>query len=733
MEFSCGFCTKTEEEVPLIEISSNSLLISGKSFEFLHIFHELFEAAHEDLITNFICENCKDSAVQFFIFKRNVKSRQNPYRKTIINQVEQFLCQSENIEDIQVVRKFSSLTLKIEQNDSISVNKEPEDYHIETHNEVSYGLNEELEHQQAENVLVVIHCAKCNEDLPNSVNLELHKFFKHSLFGIQLENEVESSRKLLDGVGLIGKFDTRCANCFLYMEEFNSYSCHLLKEHSLELFQQLNDALYMNSEDLNSNLLHKYIESIIEILQTGGDVKISEDIKKYFFDIYSGETLDEVLIVTEDNQVINEVLSSEDEIVQEEGEEVVIEALEQTETIKSKQEKSNIVLTGDDRLWLRKEIRLRKSLMKNEKGTSRAIYRCTFCNEYCSNSAPGFRYHLINKHLKENNLRELQTISDEATPPKIIPRTWKNICNDCGVKFKDQKALKCHQTCHQLFDFMAQDYSFPFCNDCNSFFIDTSSLNVHLMKHDTNDELTQPIEVTIGSAMFQGKEINYLQAMQNDLIADGFPSWNCGHCTRKFEKEDSCRFHLLMFHARSFTCPVDNREFSGFKAVTLFTHHLKNKHSELFPEITFPCSFCKTEFPTIYDKLAHMKSCSLKKFSCDHCGKKFFKKGELIAHLKFVNGELFFPCEVCSKKCETISDLKIHFRSHTREKPFACTVCFKPFRTLAARSAHMDKHGENFMFVCHCGKSFKQRQLYCRHLKAVHKSEKLDDFKNLID
>ena len=123
-----------------------------------------------------------------------------------------------------------------------------------------------------------------------------------------------------------------------------------------------------------------------------------------------------------------------------------------------------------------------------------------------------------------------------------------------------------------------------------------------------------------------------------------------------------------MLHAASFTCPIDKREFIGFKAVSLFTHHLQNKHSaELFPELTFSCTFCKMEFPSIYDKLSHMKTCSLKKFSCDHCGKKFFKKGELSSHLKFVSGEIFFSCKYCEKKCETMSDLKIHWRSHTKE------------------------------------------------------------------
>lgn len=40
-ETFCGFCGKTEEEVPLIEIASNSLVIGKNHFEFSYIFQEL--------------------------------------------------------------------------------------------------------------------------------------------------------------------------------------------------------------------------------------------------------------------------------------------------------------------------------------------------------------------------------------------------------------------------------------------------------------------------------------------------------------------------------------------------------------------------------------------------------------------------------------------------------------------------------------------------------------------
>lgn len=234
---------------------------------------------------------------------------------------------------------------------------------------------------------------------------------------------------------------------------------------------------------------------------------------------------------------------------------------------------------------------------------------------------------------------------------------------------RDKKQFTSHHNCHDLFKVIAEYYSFPACRTCDKLFIDDRALATHLENHNTKGDILLPIRTErVGACIEQGKQLskNPIEIKGDEISDDGL-TWRCGHCTKTFNKEASCRFHLLMTHVAIFVCPLEKREFSGFKAVSLFTHHIKNKHSELFPELTFTCTFCKMNFPSIYDKLSHMKSCSLKKYTCDHCGKKFFKKCDLNSHLRFISGELFFPCQHCGKKCETRSDLKIHLRSHTKE------------------------------------------------------------------
>lgn len=47
MGYFCSFCTKIEEEVPLIELSSNLLFIGKSHYDFTFVFYELFKIVSE--------------------------------------------------------------------------------------------------------------------------------------------------------------------------------------------------------------------------------------------------------------------------------------------------------------------------------------------------------------------------------------------------------------------------------------------------------------------------------------------------------------------------------------------------------------------------------------------------------------------------------------------------------------------------------------------------------------
>lgn len=75
--------------------------------------------------------------------------------------------------------------------------------------------------------------------------------------------------------------------------------------------------------------------------------------------------------------------------------------------------------------------------------------------------------------------------------------------------------------------------------------------------------------------------------------------------------------------------------------------------------------------------------------------KCFFRKSDLIPHLKLHVGLLAFSCEICGKKTKDNNDLKIHMRSHTSETPYKCSLCPKAYKTVSGRSSHMETHKES--------------------------------------
>lgn len=621
--------------------------------------------------SNFICESCKDLVVQFFIFKNNATVQANRHRKMIFSQIEDFLVQNQNIENIQVIRKLSSITLQIDEqpNNEASINKieisvpiseeqdeEDEksvsDYYEELMSETQEDDDSDIQNQNDETVVIVsdyLPCFKCDEVLTSSKVLEIHEFFKHSLLGIQLENEVEQSQEIVVGDDGEPIFIRRCASCEIEFYDSPSLKHHLLACHSSEILVSTNNEfLTVDAASIVLEFVNKYLEHIRDLVQTNEvDLEIDENVKSYFYKFYSSDAVKPAQVKHEEEDVnVNE---------------------QENEEVNKKLQMRLTNLNVESRAWLKREIHLRKHTIKGENGT-RIIFRCAYCDIYSSNSAPGFRYHLISKHVKDRNFQNLQRVGSDFDPPPLKTAVKpKNICNDCNLKFKDRKMFEAHRNSHDLFLVIAEHYYFPACNTCNKLFIDNATLKLHLTKHDASENIEEEIIVPPGALMMQGRQLGKVSQIEDiKEVGDDF-WWSCGHCLRRFQKEIVCRYHLLLIHTASFNCPIDKREFSEHKAVSLFSHHLRNKHPELFPNIIFSCTFCKMSFPTIYEKLSHMKNCSFKKFSCDHCGKRFFKKRELSAHMRFVSGELYFPCKICHKKWETMSDLAIHLRSHTKE------------------------------------------------------------------
>lgn len=586
-----------------------------------------------------ICEICKDSLVQFFIFKRTIKVPQNPFKKMISAQIDDFLIQNDkNLEQIKVIRTFNSITLQLdkEEIDCLSIKAESKTNVILDNDDDNGNLIADYAYESPL-VADCFSCGSCNAVESSENELEIHQFLRHSSFGNQLENELEGSKSYVNEE--MTETFWVCLFCSAHLENSNLLLLHLLTNHFSDLFVHINEMLNIDKHMTNNAAIESYLSCIRECLQYQHTI-VNEDYRKIFFETY-GE-YENISAISEEKDMLEEMHETEQDI--EMTEEIEEEPLE------NKSDKQTADLNLTDKQELKLEIARSKCIVSTDTGEQRVIYRCQLvesCN-HISNSASGIRYHLM-KHIRNrDNLTEHRKSETSLDGYQyVVKSNTKNCCVHCNLKFKDSRALQLHEKCHELFTTIAQHLNLPMCNTCNQKFINDSALNKHLLKHEQNEDLLQPILVDPGAIRQQGKILGNAFTSLGETNETEY-SFKCGHCEDKyFSREEHCNLHIMLIHTTNFVCPIDKMEFSGFKSVSLFINHLCNKHnSELFPNLAFACTLCKTEFATIYDKLTHMKSCEMKQFECDHCGKRFFKKGDLIAHHKvYVSGEVQYQCE----------------------------------------------------------------------------------------
>lgn len=375
-------------------------------------------------------------------------------------------------------------------------------------------------------------------------------------------------------------------------------------------------------------------------------------------------------------------------------------------------EKEHVVLPDDLREWIKNESRERRMLTDENKFG----WACALCKFTCT-SVITFRAHLIATHIEDRklpvaptsdktlNYHQHQWIQSQIC--QLTDKIWK--CLKCELEFKTEKILREHLVEHALtlttddfkefkirrsrskkikaeklqwtckecwFQFSAQrsfdshmrlhdtlKELYPFteihhCKECKMFFRSSNDLTSHLEVDGHADGQTALVAAE-GIALQKTILYKRLPIPQDASTGDSV----CGHCGRIFDGEINCKSHLLIHHVNPLVCPKDSRQFVSMQP---YICHLQKVHSDMFPKFLL-CTHCKMSFDNIYERLAHMKQCDEKKFTCDHCEKKFSNKNYLNSHLKRELGLLRCSCSVCGKVVKAKDELKIHMRTHTKE------------------------------------------------------------------
>ncbi|XP_032578114.1 zinc finger protein Xfin [Drosophila sechellia] len=216
------------------------------------------------------------------------------------------------------------------------------------------------------------------------------------------------------------------------------------------------------------------------------------------------------------------------------------------------------------------------------------------------------------------------------------------------------------------------------CTRCGYKFMWESNLLLHMDLHHVKTE---------DQELDESKE-----ASGDEPKAEG-QVFQCGLCTRKYNRKDRLTAHLKKFHgpdckpntAKTPSRPISLKEPKRFlcafcgKAVSSSSNliiHMR-RHTGEKP---FKCEYCTMAFPRSSDLQCHRRTHTGERpHVCTVCQKGFARSYKLQQHMRIHSGERPYKCTYCEKSFTQSNDLTLHIRRHTGERPYQCGVCGERF------------------------------------------------------
>ena len=265
------------------------------------------------------------------------------------------------------------------------------------------------------------------------------------------------------------------------------------------------------------------------------------------------------------------------------------------------------------------------------------------------------------------------------------------MCSLCKTGFKQQSTLEDHIFTH------SGEYPFK-CQDCGKGFARAWALKNHTTEHT--------------------KESPYA----------------CKYCSVRFKKLDQRLMHYKRQHPqhsqdRKYECPHCGQCYHTIRNLDV---HMRKQHKEE-PNKPWQCTLCEMNFPHLLEYRNHCKKEheeEEKRFSCGICGKSFYRKGNLQAHLETHVETKNCECKICFKMFKGKAQLASHMNWHGLKKKakgqtFLCDECGKSYKGLKGLQAHLRCHKGDRTVQCEvCKLVLPNPSKMKQHLNTVHATER---------
>ncbi|XP_077335981.1 PR domain zinc finger protein 15 isoform X2 [Lithobates pipiens] len=276
------------------------------------------------------------------------------------------------------------------------------------------------------------------------------------------------------------------------------------------------------------------------------------------------------------------------------------------------------------------------------------------------------------------------------------------------------------------------------CNVCSKVFRNSSNLSRHIRSH--GDKLFKCEEC---SKLFSRKESlkQHVSYKHSKNESDAEYRYRCAICEKSFRLEAFLEFHNCRTDDKSFQCEMCYRFFS--------TNSNLSKHKKKHGEKKFACEVCNKLFYRRDVMLEHQRrhlegvrrvkresiqqatdnSIKYRKepSACPVCGKMFSCRSNMNKHL-LTHGDKKYTCEICGRKFFRVDVLRDHIHIHFKDIALMNDQQREEFiRKIGISSEDNDDNSDGSVdsephkYACkRCQISFARGKEYLKHIMDVH-------------